>query len=66
VSNAIVEVLSGAESELRVSDIHKRVEGILGSAVSRGSVKGYLNNRCRGQNVLFERTARGCYRLIGE
>jgi hypothetical protein len=43
VSNAIVEVLSGAESELRVSVIHERVEGILGSAVSRGSVKGYLN-----------------------
>ena len=40
--------------------IQARVEGRLGSPVSRGSVEGYLHNRCRGRNPLFERTARGC------
>jgi hypothetical protein len=64
VSNAIIKVLSGAKAELRVRDIQKRVEGALGSPVSRGSVKGYLHRRSRGQGSVFERTARGCYRLI--
>jgi hypothetical protein len=48
VGNAIIEVLSGAESELRVRDIQARVEDLFGSPVSRGSVKGYLHNRSRG------------------
>jgi hypothetical protein len=63
VSSAIVDVLSAAESDLCIRDIQTSVEALLGSAVSRSSVKGYLHNRSRGRNPLFKRTARGRYRL---
>ncbi len=64
VGAAVVEVLSHAESELRVREIKTEVERLLGGPVARGSVKSYLANRCRGKAPLFERTARGRYRLL--
>jgi hypothetical protein len=63
VSGTIVDVLAEANEDLRVREIQARVERILGSSVSRHSVKGYLHDRCAGQNALFERTRRGHYRL---
>lgn len=64
VSRAIVEILSDADSELRVGDITKRAESVLGGPVSRGSVKGYLHRRSRGRAPVFEQTRRGHYRLL--
>lgn len=63
VSAAIVTVLSEADSELRVREIRACVEALLGSGVSRHSIKGYLHKECRGNNPRFERLARGRYKL---
>jgi hypothetical protein len=63
VSAAIVQVLSAAETDLRVRDIQAEVDRLLGSSVSRHSIKGYLHSHCQGKRALFERTGRGRYRL---
>jgi hypothetical protein len=54
VRDAIVVVLEQAGCELRVRDIHKGVEKLLGEPVSRGSVKAFLHNGCRRKRPLFE------------
>jgi hypothetical protein len=63
VSGAIVQILSEAETELRVGDIKTQVERLLGSSVSRHSVKSQLHRGCYRDPPLFERLARGIYRL---
>jgi hypothetical protein len=63
VSNAILEVLSEAGSDLRVRDITAAVERLLCSPVSCSSVKSYLHRRSRGRVPIFVQTRRGCYQL---
>jgi hypothetical protein len=61
VSGAIVQVLTEAQSDLRVKEIWAEVERLLGEPVSRHSVKSYLH---RGTHELkiFERVRQGRYR----
>ncbi len=49
---------------MKPKDIHKAVEQLLGSSVSRHSVNDYLRVRFTGSRPLFERTRYGHYRLI--
>ncbi len=63
VRDAIVQVLAGADSELRVREIQKGVEEILGGPVSTSSVKDYLRKGCRRRVPLFEYCGRRGYRL---
>ena len=65
VRDAIVEVLSRADSELRVKDIQAGVEALLNNPVSRSSVKSYLHKGCRRRIPLFENLGWGRYRLLG-
>lgn len=64
VRDAIIQVLAAADSDLRVKDIHADVEQLLDSPVSRSSVKNYLHKHSHSRNPLFERLARGRYRLV--
>jgi len=64
VRAAIVQVLEDAGSELRVRDIHARVENVLGEEVSASSVKDYLHKDRRRKVQLFEYHGRGGYRLM--
>jgi hypothetical protein len=54
VRDSIIAVLDQADGELRVRDIHARVEKLLGEPVSRGSVKAYLHSAKRRKTPLFE------------
>lgn len=63
VRDAIVQVLEDAGSELRVRDIHARVENVLGEQVSASSVKDYLHKDRRRKAPLFEYRGRDGYRL---
>ena len=63
VGQAIVQVLARADTELRVEDIHKSVEYLLGGPVSRSSVKNYLRRGCERRAPLFERVSHGRYRV---
>src|SRR2546421_12318524 len=64
VRDAIVRVLAEAESDLRVREIHKGVEAVLGGHVSPSSVKDYLHKGCRRRVPLFEYRGRDGYRLM--
>jgi len=63
VRDAIVQVLRDAGTELRMRDIHARVQELLQEPVCRGSVKSYLCKGCGTKAPLFERVGRGRYRL---
>ena len=63
VRDAIVAVLGEAGVELRVRDIHARVEAHLGETVSRGSVKAYMRLGCKRKRPLFEYLGHRGYRL---
>jgi hypothetical protein len=63
VRDAIVQVLGRADRDLRVSDIHKGVEEVLGGTVSASSVKDYLRKGCRREAPLFEYMGTTGYRL---
>jgi hypothetical protein len=63
VAAAVLDVLSTADSEMRVKDIHENVEPLLGS-VSRYSVADYLRTRAHGPKPLFVRTRYGHYRRL--
>jgi hypothetical protein len=63
VRDAIVQVLANADSDLRVREIHKGVEEILGGPVSSSSVKDYLRRGCRRKVPLFEYGGKLGYRL---
>ncbi len=65
VSGAIVGVLNGADSEMRMRTIHAEVERVLGGSVSFQSVADYLIKRSKGRKPLFVRTRYGHYRLRG-
>lgn len=63
VRDAIVQVLGNAASDLRVREIQKGVEEILGGPVSSSSVKDYLRKGCRRRVPLFEYSGKRGYRL---
>lgn len=63
VRDSIVAVLEEAGSELRVRDIHQRVEQLLGEPVAGSSVKNYLHKAARRKVPLFEYRGRRGYRL---
>jgi hypothetical protein len=63
VRDAIVQVLAEADSDLRVREIQKRVESVLGGLVSPSSVKDYLRKGCRRRVPVFEYHGRDGYRL---
>jgi putative nucleotidyltransferase with HDIG domain len=64
VSSAIIEVLKHVDSDLRVRDIHKEVERLLGGPVSRSSIKNYLHKDSKRAVPLFEHRGRAGYRLL--
>src|SRR5712691_4797583 len=55
VSGAILQVLMEAQSDLRVKEIRVSVERLLGSSVSRHSIKSYLHERSFGRTTLMAR-----------
>ncbi len=60
-----MEVLSKANGEMRLADIHAQVEMVLGGSVSFYSVEDYLRRRSKGPKPLFVRARYGHYRLLG-
>src|SRR5438128_2001296 len=63
VRDAIVVILEQAGCELRVREIQKGVEELLGGRVSGSSVKDYLRKGCRRRVPLFEYCGKRGYRL---
>jgi hypothetical protein len=63
VRDAILAVLEEAGSELRVRDIHARVEEPLGESVG-SSVRDYLHKGCRRSSPLFQYFGKRGYRVI--
>jgi hypothetical protein len=61
VPKAIMRVLSGSVEPMRVRDIHKEVEALLGQTVSSSAVKNWLAVHARGDHALFVRLERGRY-----
>jgi hypothetical protein len=59
VSGAIVQALMEAESDLCVQQIRVLVACLLGSSVSRHSIKSYMHERSSGSRPVFERVSRG-------
>lgn len=64
VQRAIVTVLETAGRPMRLAEVHLAVEGLLGRAVSKDSIKWCLSTAVRSKEPRFERVARGCYRLM--
>jgi len=58
-------VLAHDGREMRMSEIHAAVEDLLGTPVSRSSVKNYLARGCWRRRPVLERVSHGRYRLIG-
>ena len=63
IRDAILVVLKEAEGDLRVREIHARVEAALAEPVSHGSVKAYLRVGCKRKVPLFEHRGKAGYRL---
>ena len=63
IRDAIVAVLREAGGELRVREIHERVEAHIGEPVSRGSAKAYMRVGCQRRLPLFEYLGDHGYRL---
>ena len=63
VRDAIIRVLAKADCDLRVREIQKGVEEVLGGPVSSSSVKDYLRKGCRRRPPLFEYLGQRGYRL---
>lgn len=65
VSGAIVQVLTEAQSTMRVKEIRAEVERLLGEPISRHSIKSYLHRGTYKSKPIFERVSHGRYRLHG-
>ena len=57
-------VLALTGDEMRLRDIHARVEQVLAGSVSFESVADYVRRRSKGPQPLFEHTGHGHYRLL--
>ena len=66
IRDEIVAALGEVGHELRVRDIHHRVEELLGEPVALSSVKDYLRKGLRRKTPLFVYCGRRGYRLVGE
>jgi hypothetical protein len=64
VSGAIKTVLTEADAEMRIKDIHAELERLIGGEVSFQSVADFLTKNSKGQKPLFERPRYGHYRLL--
>jgi hypothetical protein len=65
VRQAVIRVLELSDGDMRVRDIHRRVEVLLGDeAVSCSSVKNSLRRDSNGPEPLFEYRGKSGYRLI--
>jgi hypothetical protein len=62
VQDAIVKVLTSADDGMRLSEIHAKVERLLGHSVSKESVTWSLWSGSRGDQPRFERVRHGYYR----
>ena len=63
VSTAIKTVLTRYGGEMRMRDVHREVERLLGGAVSFQSVADFLIKNSKGPKALFEKPRYGHYRL---
>lgn len=63
VGDAIAAVLSEAESDMRLTEIHREITTILDGPVSLSFVKTSLARNCKGENKPSERVSHGRYRL---
>ena len=63
VSGAVLAALAEAKAPMRFIEIHRRVEELLGFAVSKGSVKEFLSAEIRQGRTRFVRPRRGLYHL---
>lgn len=63
VRDAILAAFRDAARELTVAEVREQVAVALGGDVAPSSIRSYLNLNTPG---LFERTARGTYRLAGK
>jgi hypothetical protein len=52
-----------ADRPMRTVEVHAAVVAVLGLPVSYSSIKARLADKAQGPEPLFERTARGFYRL---
>jgi hypothetical protein len=60
---AVGSALEVVGTPMRVSEIHRAVEHLLGSPVAYSSVKEALSAHTRGADRRFRRIRRGCYEL---
>lgn len=60
----VTGILESAARPLRVQDIHRAVEDLIGEPVPCSSVKDALATHARGDNPRFRRTRRGCYEVL--
>lgn len=63
VCATVTDVLAIAAEPMRVRDIHKAVEELLGRPVSYSSIKEALSAHTRGGDQRFTRSRRGHYQL---
>ena len=59
VGDAVVAVLSHAESDMRLTEIHREITTILDGPVSLSSVMTSLARNCKGEGKPFERVSHG-------
>ena len=68
VGDAVITVLSQADSDLRFVEVHEQVEALLGEPVARSSVKNCLARGCTRRGRAFERVERvelSCFTKCG-
>lgn len=63
VSRAIAQVMAEANGELKVIEVTRRVEELLGGRVSRFTVGDHLIKHSEGETSLYLRIRKGFYRL---
>jgi hypothetical protein len=65
ISAAVAQVLGPTRSPLRVGEIHRFVEQLLGQPVRRETVKACLVRGASAKRPKYDRVSYGRYRLIG-
>ncbi len=63
-SCSIVDVLAEEGSDLRLREIHRRVEDRLGEELPKNRFKDYVNDQAKGSGAVLERLGYGRYRLL--
>jgi hypothetical protein len=60
---AVTSILENSAEPMRVRDIHRAVEALLGGPVPYSSAKDALASHAHGEDRRFRRTRRGSYEL---